>query len=46
VLARAQTDAVVVYDMACRWYVARTPDTRVGKGLEALAIEKGLNGHV
>src|SRR5262245_28888012 len=29
VLACAQTDAAVVHDIACRWYVARTPDTAV-----------------
>jgi hypothetical protein len=36
----------MVHDIACRWYVARTPDARVGKGLRALVIEKGLNGLV
>src|SRR5215831_13636190 len=32
-LARAQTDAAMVHDIACRWYVARIPDARVRKGL-------------
>src|SRR5262249_18700671 len=37
-LARAQTDAAVVHDIACRRYVARTPDAAVWKGLRALAV--------
>ena len=45
-LARAQTDAAMVHDIACRWYVARTPDARVWQGLGALAVEKDLNGCV
>src|SRR5262245_6655956 len=46
VLTRTQTDATVVHDIACWWDVTRTPDASVGKGLEALAVEKGLNGRV
>src|SRR5215468_8725707 len=35
-LARAQTDTAVVNDIACRWFVARTPDAAVWKRLRAL----------
>jgi hypothetical protein len=36
----------MVYDIACRWYVARIPNAAVGKGLGTLQVEKGLNGRV
>jgi hypothetical protein len=45
-LARTQTDAAVVHDIACRGDVARTPDARVWKGLGALAVKKGLNDRI
>src|SRR5262245_40328929 len=32
-LARAQADTAMVHDIACRWYVARTPNAAVWKGL-------------
>jgi hypothetical protein len=44
VLARTQTNAAVVHHIACRWYVARTPNSRVRKGLEALTVEKDVYG--
>ena len=45
-LTLAQTDAAMVHDIACRWYVARTPDAAVWKGLGTLAVEEGMYGYV
>jgi hypothetical protein len=36
----------MVHDIACWWYVTRTSDTVVWKGLGALAVEEGMYGYV